>query len=272
MTTEQTALFHRELIRHELVLRTVAVTNVQRVAPDMVRLTIGGSELAGFTSNGAADHIKLFLPNPETGVITSPRDGNPAAVISRDFTPLVREGAEGTEIDLDFYTHVNPGPAASFALNASVGSVLMIGGPRGSRSFPAGVKRLLVIADETALPSASRWVADAPADAEVVVIATVTGDGAWVQNYVGERATVIVTPNEAEPAIAALTNVGITDETFIFVAGNAANLIPIRRHLRRVLELPAAQVAVSGYWRTGVVAWDHHAPLDPTDPGDLDSE
>ena len=50
MTTEQTALFHRELTMHELVLRRVEVTAVQRVAPDMVRLTIGGAELAGATS------------------------------------------------------------------------------------------------------------------------------------------------------------------------------------------------------------------------------
>ncbi|MBV0895909.1 siderophore-interacting protein [Microbacterium sp. NC79] len=268
MTTEQTALFHRELIRHELVLRHLQVTAVQRIAPDMVRLTVGGADLAGFMSNGAADHIKLFLPNPETGVITTPKDGNPAAVISRDFTPLIRETANGTELDLDFYTHVNPGPAASFALNATPGSALVIGGPRGSRSFPAGVERLIVVADETAMPSASRWVADAPAGAEVFVIATVSGDGAWVQNYVGDRATVIVTANAAEPAIAALTEIGITDTTFVFVAGNAANLITVRRHLRRALALPAAQVAVSGYWRTGVVAWDHHAPIDPMDPDD----
>lgn len=266
MTTEQTALFHRELTMHELVLRRVEVTAVQRVAPDMVRLTIGGAELAGFVSNGAADHIKLFLPNPETGIITTPKDGNPAAVISRDFTPLVRESGDGTVIDLDFYTHVNPGPAASFALNATVGSALAIGGPRGSRSFPAGITRLIVVADETAMPSASRWVADARVGTEVVVIATVTGDGAWVQGYVGESARVIVTPNDAGAALAELASVGITESTFVFVAGNAAVLVPIRRHLRRTLALPAAQVAVSGYWRTGVVAWDHHAPLDPTDP------
>lgn len=266
MTTEPLPLFHRELTRHELVLREVSVTAVQRIAPDMVRLTIGGEELAGFVSDGAADHIKLFLPNPETGVITSPKDGNPAAVISRDFTPLPRETADGTVMDLDFYTHVNPGPAASFALNAQVGSALMIGGPRGSRGLPQGATRFILVADETALPSVSRWVADAPADAEVIVVATVSGDGAWVQDYVGARANVIVTPNDAAAAIAEIQVAGITETTFVFVAGNAATLVPIRRHLRRVLNLPAAQVSVSGYWRTGVVAWDHHAPLDPTDP------
>lgn len=266
MTNETVPLFHREMTRHELVLREVTVQEVQRVAPDMVRLTVGGDSLDGWVSDGAADHIKLFLPNPTTGVITTPRDNNPAAVISRDFTPLPRQTDAGTVMDLDFYTHVDPGPAASFALNAQVGSTLTIGGPRGSRGIPQGATRFILVADETALPSVSRWVADAPEGAEIIVIATVTGDGSWVQDYVGARAQVVITENNADQAIAAITDAGITDTTFVFVAGNAATLVPIRRHLRRVLNLPAAQVAVSGYWRTGVVAWDHHAPLDPTEP------
>ena len=42
----------------------------------------------------------------------------------------------------------------------------------------------------------------------------------------------------------------------------------LRRYLRRELALPAAQVALSGYWKRGTVAFDHHAPIDPEDPED----
>lgn len=53
--------------------------------------------------------------------------------------------------------------------------------------------------------------------------------------------------------------------TFFFLAGEATSLIPLRRYLRRELGLPKEQVEVHGYWKRGVVALDHHAPLDPND-------
>ena len=52
----------------------------------------------------------------------------------------------------------------------------------------------------------------------------------------------------------------------MFAAGEASALTPLRRYLRRELGLSAEQVVMSGYWRAGVVAWDHHAPIDPYDP------
>lgn len=266
--TASNALFHREIIRHELVLRTLTVTEVTRPAPDMVRVTIAGDDLAGFESNGAADHIKIFFPH-EDGTIHTRGEGDPAKVISRDFTPLMT--ADGSAMNLDFYTHVNPGPAASWALATQPGDTIKIGGPRGSRGLPEGADSYLIMADETALPSVMRWIADIDSATPITLLATVHGDGAWVSDYVG--ATSNVTVQIVDPAVdtvlAALDAAApIGEKTFVFTAGNAATLISVRRRLRREWNLPAAQVAVSGYWRTGVVAWDHHAPIDPTDPGD----
>lgn len=262
--TESTTRFHRQLTRHDLVLRHLTVQEVRRVAPDMIRVTVAGDDLEGFVSDGAADHVKLFFPNAETGVITTPADGDPAAVISRDFTPLPRTDGDTQVLDLDFYTHEDPGPAASWALAAQPGAALAIGGPRGSRGMPEGADAFILVADETALPSASRWLDGIPAGIPVRVIATVRGDGDWVSAYLGGAHEVIVTASDPAAVLSALGPVG--EGTFVWAAGDAAMLVPIRRHLRRTLGLPAAQVSVDGYWRSGVVAWDHHAPLDPTDP------
>jgi NADPH-dependent ferric siderophore reductase len=65
-------------------------------------------------------------------------------------------------------------------------------------------------------------------------------------------------------ALARLAPIG--EGTFVWAAGEAASLVPVRRHLRRTLGLSAAQAQVSGYWRRGVEAFDHHAPIDPFDP------
>jgi NADPH-dependent ferric siderophore reductase len=65
-------------------------------------------------------------------------------------------------------------------------------------------------------------------------------------------------------AVRALGPIG--PATVAFLAGEATRLVSLRRYLRRELELPPEQVIASGYWKRGVVALDHHAPIDPADP------
>ena len=51
-----------------------------------------------------------------------------------------------------------------------------------------------------------------------------------------------------------------------WVANHPERELITRRYLRHDLQLPAAQVAASGYWKRGITNLDHHAPLDPSDP------
>ena len=50
-------------VRHELHRRTLAISRVEHVTPNMLRLTLAGEELAGFTSLAPDDHIKVFAPD-----------------------------------------------------------------------------------------------------------------------------------------------------------------------------------------------------------------
>ena len=256
--------FHREVTRYDLVSRSLTVSRVERVAPDMIRVTLSGAELDGFVSTGPADHVKVFFPDAE-GVFHSRRpDGEPTGpVVLRDFTPLPGDG----ELALDFYTHADPGPAAAWAQSVSAGDPARIAGPRGSRGVPAGISRAILFADETALPSITRWLDLLPSTVPVEIIAMV-GDGSWLADYLGPTAaTVHVTGRDASGALQTLAGLAPIDEsTFVWAAGEATQLVPIRRHLRRELGLPKEQVVVDGYWRRGAADFDHHAPLDPTDP------
>ena len=65
---------------------------------------------------------------------------------------------------------------------------------------------------------------------------------------------------------AALRDLPIAPTAVVFLAGEASDLVPLRRHLRRERSLPASQVDAQGYWKRGVANHDHHAPLDPSDP------
>ena len=57
-------------VRHTLRFRELTVQAVQRVTPHLVRITLGGDALEGFTSPGFDDHMKLFFPDEATGALT----------------------------------------------------------------------------------------------------------------------------------------------------------------------------------------------------------
>ncbi len=58
----------------------------------------------------------------------------------------------------------------------------------------------------------------------------------------------------------------ITDDTFVWAAGEATVLVPLRRWLKQERGLPREHLSLHGYWRRGDEGFDHHAPLDPSDP------
>lgn len=277
---EPTERFAREGGRNRFTARRATVLRVQRVAPPIVRVTVSGPEFGDFTSAGPADHVRVFFPDAATGELVAPtpapagEDGivrPDRATISRDFTPLPRAVGARIELDLDFFVHPDPGPASSWAESARPGDELVVVGPRGSRRAPQNIDALLLICDETSLPSVTRWVRDVPFGTRIDVIAAVHGAGEWVAEYIGAapgvHVEVVAADSSGGTVLAALERRGeIGAGTYVWAAGEASALVPVRRHLRRGLALPAAQAQVSGYWRRGVVAFDHHAPIDPFDP------
>ena len=277
--------FTREGGRNRFTARRATVLRVERVAPPIIRVTVSGPEFEDFTSGGPADHVRVYFPDAVTGELVAPTPVGPGedgivrpdrASIARDFTPLPRAVDDGSskstvELDLDFFVHPDPGPASSWAESARVGDELVIVGPRGSRRAPQGIDGLILICDETSLPSVSRWVREVRPGTPIDVIASVPGPGEWVAEYLGPvpgtRVHVVAPDISGGTVLGALERLGPVGEgVFVWAAGEATGLVPVRRHLRRTLGLPPAQAQVSGYWRRGVEAFDHHAPIDPFDP------
>jgi len=274
--------FAREGGRNRFTARQATVLRVERVAPQIVRVTVSGPEFADFSSAGPADHVRVYFPDAATGELVAPTPARPGedgivrpdrASIARDFTPLPRTVDSGIEVDLDFFVHPDPGPASSWAQSAQPGDQLVIVGPRGSRRAPQDIDGLLLICDETSLPSVGRWVRDIPSGTFVDVVAAVQGSGEWVAEYLGQvpgveiRMHIVIPDAAGETVLAALERLSPLGEgVFVWAAGEASALVAVRRHLRRTLGLPPGQAQFSGYWRRGVVAFDHHAPIDPSDP------
>lgn len=280
--SDTTSPFFRAGGRNRFTARRGHVVAVEQVAPVLLRVRLTGPEFEDFTSGGPADHVKVFFPDPASGQLVAPTAAGPGEdgilrpegpTLARDFTPLrVARTADGVALDVDFYLHPSPGPASGWASRAAVGDELVVVGPRGSRGAPQGAAHLVLVCDETALPSATRWAAEVPATTTVDLLAVTADDGGWVAEYVattsGRDDVRLHLPTAGDPdaLVPALDAVGVDATTFVFAAGEASTLIPLRRHLKRTLALPAEQVSVNGYWKRGTAAFDHHAPIDPSDP------
>ncbi|MCU1546149.1 MAG: siderophore-interacting protein [Homoserinimonas sp.] len=268
-------------VHHDFAIRSLTVTNRQEISPGFVRITVSGPELAGFVSTGATDHSKLFFADPATGTLTVPtvtpegiKRPEHGTVISRDYTPRVfRDATEGSdaELDFDFLLHGEAGPASAWAAAATLGSTLVVGGPRGSREVPKGATRFILAADETALPALARWIESIPEGVDIISFVQLSNDfdAAYLEPAHVHRAKVIWLSKEVGSLERAIRNVGpMGDDTFVWAAGEATSLVPIRRYLRNELGLPKNQYKVDGYWKQGEPGRDHHLPIDPTDPED----
>jgi NADPH-dependent ferric siderophore reductase len=224
--------------------------------------------------------MKVFFPDPVSGDLLLPavdaqglrRPDSAGTIISRDYTPLEFRPEVG-ELDLDLVIHGDSGPASAWASRAVPGDELGIGGPRGSRLVPSGIGRLLIVADETALPATRRWLGLLPDGVPITGLFDVADES--VAGYFADDPELRVRldaewlyrdegAGQLDEALRSLGPIG--DDTFVFLAGEATTLAPLRRYLRRELGLPAEQVSANGYWKRGIVNFDHHAPVDPSDP------
>lgn len=245
----------------------------------MTRITLTGEDLAGFAASGPADHVRMIIPDPDTGELTLPtlgqrgglRLGRGGAMTVRDYTPLAYR-PESLEVDIDFLLHGDGGPAASWAARASVGDPIGMAGPGRSVPAPQGVTNAVLVADETALPAAKRWL---EALQEVPVTALLSVADPTLESYFADlglpetenRQYMWFTgPGREEAREKALRALAFDAGSFVYMAGEATTLIPLRRYLRRDLGLAKEQVQAEGFWKKGVAMLDHHEPVDPSDP------
>lgn len=231
-----------ERVRHDLKRRSLVVTDVERITPGMLRMTLAGEGLADFVSLGVDDHIKVIVPAA---------DGTEER---RDYTPR-RYDTDARTLVIDFALH-EAGPITLWAMNARPGDILDIGGPRGS-AIVSNVERWLLIGDETALPAIGRRIEEAGPGTRITSIAAVA-DAAEQQAFeTGAELTChwayrpLHQATEASALLAILRSVIIEPNTFVWVAAEASVTRAIRAHLTEERGYPLAWIKASGYWVKG---------------------
>lgn len=231
-------------VRHDLVRRSLEVRAVEHLTPHMIRITLGGAELAGFTSVSPDDHIKIFVT------------GSDGTLARRDYTPRRYDPQNGT-LCLDFVSHHPGGPAAAWAQGAKPGDRLDIGGPRGSQIISGPIEHWLLIGDETALPAIGRRVEELSAQTPVTTVVAVPGIkdqqdfittachvAHWVHRPMDHA-------DDAAGILAVLKNLEIPDATFIWVGAESRVAKAVRQYLLEERRIPAQWIKASGYWLKG---------------------
>lgn len=245
-------------VRHELHRRLLTVRRVQWLTPHMIRITLGGDDLEGFTSLGFDDHVKLIfadpLTNPMTGALPSATDGPRPPM--RDYTPR-RFDAVAQTLEIDFALH-DAGPATQWAEQAVPGQQIGVGGPRGSMVIPMAFDGYLLVGDDTALPAIARRLAELPAGAPVVVLAEV--DGPADELVLNSAANVQVTwvhrqgaaPGTTTLLLDAIKTLALPVGDFhAWVACETGAAKALRAHLVGERGARPQWTKAAGYWRLG---------------------
>lgn len=264
-----------EYVDFPVRIREVEVVRSIRLSDTMIRLTLGGPGAEDFESGIFDEHVKLIFPEPDTGELRLPQpDGDeliwPRPIpTSREYT-IRAHRPEEREIDIDFVVHES-GLASDWARDAVPGDRVHVAGPPGGYRISDRYGFYLLAADETALPAVARWLEESPHDRKGAVLIEVPGPGSEQPLNAPDNVTVtwLHTGGAASTALAEATRaVPIPEgtEAFVWLAGEAGAIKPLRRWVRDDLGLSKHHSSITGYWKRGVA--DTHEHLDEDDDED----
>lgn len=237
--------------------RLLQVRRSERVTPRMIRVTLGGDELAGFAGEGPDRRIKMFFPVPGQDRPAIPRaaSGGPvwpageARPAIRTYTVRRFDPAAG-ELDVDFVLHEGHGPAADWARGARPGSWVAVSEPGGRYVPDPSADFHVVIGDETALPAVATVLDVLPADVPVLAFLEVADADeeqslpaavTWVHR--GDR-------DAGEPLAEAVRAAEFPPgRGQAWLSGESACVKDLRKHLLDDRDLDRRAVYATGYWR-----------------------
>ncbi|MBY6708457.1 siderophore-interacting protein [Rhodococcus sp. BP-241] len=237
------------------------------LSPNLVRLTFGGEDLRRYRPAGVADEcVALYFP--------APGDARPPAMQcvdgvwwyhddatrpeGRNYT--VRRVTGAGELVIDFVAH-DGGVAASWALSARPGDVVVVTPPRHWFAPPADTAWFLLAADLAGLPALGRVLEELPANTRAHAIVEVL-DEADVQTF--ESAAEVTVqwcigsgnghgPGVLPDAVQAWEFP--PGEGYVFFAGEAADSRAVRKYVRREQGMGVDRFDIIGYWRVRAEQW-----------------
>jgi NADPH-dependent ferric siderophore reductase len=222
------------------------VVSVAPLSPSLLRLVLGGDDLARYPATGVPDEsVALYVPV----------DGE---TVARNYTVRAVDEAAG-QLVVDVVAHEG-GVAAGWVAAARPGDGLRLSRPRSWYRPPAGTRRQLLAADLTGLPALARILEERVGDiaTQVVVEVVDEGDLAALPDVPGVRVDAVVgAGNGAAPSVLAerVAAWRCAGDGYVWFAGEAGQSRRIRKTVRGGWGWPADRLDAIGYWRLDAERW-----------------
>lgn len=235
--------------------RNLDVIAKRYITPNMLRVSLGGDELAGFPSDSEGGYVKLRLPSPD----------KPGKTVVRTYT--IRHQRDG-EIDIDFALHGktetgSAGPATEWAVNAQIGHSIELGGPGSAKPLPPNMPFYLVAGDMTSLPAISVNLASLPDNARGLAFIEIMSEDDR-QDLTKPDAVEIVWTIAKQPGTAAdrfvqaVRDAGWPDDgLYAWSASEFSVMRALRAYLREERGLGPDRLYISSYWKSGLSEEEH---------------
>lgn len=229
--------------------RTLSVVRKTRLTPNMLRVTLGGPNMAEFPADQASAYIKLLFP----------REGD-ARPTARTYTVRAHRA---DEIDIDFAVHRNAGPALSWALNCQPGDTILIGGPGPKKLVNSQADWFLMVGDMTALPAISVNLASLPADAKGHALIQVLSeeDIQPLDAPCGVQVHWQINPEPGLDEELLLNQVEAlpwpSGKPYVWCACEMDSMRRLRSYFHDHSAVERSQLYISSYWKLGVKEEEH---------------
>lgn len=284
----------------------VALKQRTVLSPSLTRMVFAAPDVANMKTEGPDQRIKVFFPLPGQDAPQVPQGEDWYAryrALPEDERAPMRTYTiralrpEAGEVDVDFVLHGETGPASRWATHARIGDRIGLLAPDAqvadsSQGFewkpPADVQRVLLVADETALPAVAgiledlaRWphppqvqaFLEVAHDADVLPLAAPVGaqlfwlarEGAAHGQLLQQAVQARVGPLGLRAAEQDLAEIDIDQDIlweqasaqggglYAWVAGEAGAVMAIRRYLVKDCGIDKRAITFMGYWRHGKV-------------------
>lgn len=241
--------------------RALEVVRTTPVSPRLMRMTLGGDELGGFSVDHPAASVRLLLPLPGADSLAIPTwtgneflhaDGTRPTI--RTYTPR-RVDTDALELDLDVVLHED-GAVPAWLATSPVGTTVGLSGPGRGYVIDEGAAVFVLAGDESAIPAISQLLERLPAHVPVHAHIEVTHPDA--RHALPAHPNAEVTWHDLAPGshpgsalFEAVRDLPIAPDTRVWAAGEAAAMQRIRRHLFEQRGVPRGQAVVRGYWKVG---------------------
>ncbi|MFG2587000.1 siderophore-interacting protein [Streptomyces sp. NPDC048438] len=264
---EVRAGLHAEKVGYPIGIRETEVVRTAMVGAGLLRVTLGGKGTEGFEAHAPDEHVKLLFPDSD-GTLRLPEPNGTmlrwagSVLRSRQYTVRRYDPVSG-EIDIDIALH-DGGLASDWAREARPGAVMHLAGPPGGLIVPHSYDRYLLAGDITALPAIARRLEELPRSAKGWAFVEVPDAAQEIELSAPEGVEVRWLHRDDRTAVAdeafvrAVTSVTVPEgeRVYVWVAGEAGQIKPLRRWVRDELGLDRADHDITGYWKRGVADFD----------------